>query len=98
MHIHCLGVLRLARQCPAQPLPCAGLVVLGGTELAPGNFGLHMIRVQREGLAQMRLGLIRTAAFALELRQVDPARNQIRAQLDGTSKRCFCIDLAPLFA
>ena len=98
VHIHGLSVVRLARQSPAQPLPCAGLVALGGAELAPGNVCLHLGRVQREGLAQVSLGLGRTAAFALQQGQVDPARNQIRPQLDGPPQRRFGISFAPLIA
>ena len=70
---------------PAQPLPCAGQVALGGAELAPGNMGLHLIEVEREGLAQVRLGLAgRRRSRSRIARLIQPA---IRSGRNSTARR-----------
>jgi hypothetical protein len=55
--------------------PGAGQILFGRAKLAPGHQRLHLLGIQREGLAQVRLRFGGPAAFPLQNRQVDPARN-----------------------
>jgi len=98
VHVHSLGMIRIASQRPAQPLPRATRIALGGTELAPGQQRLHLLGIQGKGRAQVRLGLGVAVLLALQNRQIDPARGQIGTQLDGPPQCGLGIDLAPLLA
>ena len=98
VHVDSLGVVRLAGQSPAQPLPCACQVALRGAKLAPGHQGFYLFRIEGKGLAQIGFGLGRPAALPLQNCQVDPAADQVGAQFDGAQQGSLGVDLAPLFA
>ena len=98
VHVMRFRLVRIARQRPAQPSPCAGNISLGGAKLAPGNVGLHLVGIQRKGLAEVGLGFDGTATLAFQHAQVDPAGDQVWAQLDGAEQGSFGVDFAALFA
>jgi len=99
VHIHSFGVVWLARQSPAQPLPCAGCVTLGGTKLAPCHLRFHLLRAEGKGFAQMRLGLGGGDALgASRIARLTQPEDQVRAQFDRPLQGSFGVDLAALLA
>ena len=75
---------------PSEPGPRAGVIFLRDAELAPRDEGFNLRGVECEGLAEMRLRLKRATTFALENGEIDPARDEIGAELDRAMQSGCC--------
>ena len=98
VHVHGFRKIWIARKRPPKPGPCPGRVLFRCTKLAPGYMRFHLVWIEREGFSQVGFGFLGAAALALQNRQVDPAGDQVGAQLDRSLQRRMGLKLASLLA
>ncbi len=98
MHVQGFGMIRIADEGPAQPLPCACRVAIRGPELAPGGEDLDAVGTQCEGSAEVGFGFANPRTVTRQQGQVDPAGDKIGSQLDGAAQCRLGVEVAALFA
>ena len=87
VHIHRFGVIGVPPERPARPSPCPGHVFLRQPQLAPRHHRLHLIEIERKGLAQTLLRLFGPVQFPFKQGKIQPACHQVGPQLDRPAER-----------